>query len=408
MEARWIEWDGKSYRWRTVDNERYDEHVFGRGSTFVLMKIAVDISTMAEFRTGTEEYVEGLAAGLSRLGTSVVGVGRQGQPLLPDKPMLGLTPIARASLWRKWWWESYGVRRIIPGVDLLHIPYLSHPPERLAIPTVVTVHDLIPFRMTNYRARWRERTYFSQLKRRLPFASALVAISEATFHDVEDFFPGLADRVVTIPNGVHPDFFETVDTSLAEGVRSRLGLKRHPRILYVGGYDARKNVPTLMKAAAKVFERLPDGELVLVGAKGRPDVRELAEELHVSSRLVVTPYVSRRELVALYQSADLFVYPSRYEGFGLPPAQALAMGLPVIAGDTAAVSEVLKDSGILVDPESVDDWASAITKVLEGPALAQRMAARGRARAEDFSWDRVAQQYVKLYERVVQERRITG
>lgn len=364
------------------------------------MKIAMDVSMMAEFRTGTEEYIEGLVWGLNRQGVVVIGVGRHGQALLPDQPGLGLLPRTKVSLWRKWWWETRGIRRVPQGVGLIHIPYLTHPASRLKVPTVVTVHDLIPWRLSSYRNRLRERAYFSHIKRTLPYATALVAISEATRRDIADFLPGLAAKVTVIPNGVHPDFFQPVEVSFLDAVQRRFNLRRHPRLLYLGGYDSRKNVPTLLSAVGRVFQRLHDGEIVLVGAAGRADIQQCVEKNGLGDRAVLTPFVSRKEVVALYHAADVFVFPSLYEGFGLPPAQALAAGVPVVAGNTPAVAEVLRDTAILVDPQESDAWIEAIMRVLDTSALAQKMAARGRARAEDFSWEQIAALYLNLYRRI--------
>ncbi|WP_020375628.1 glycosyltransferase family 4 protein [Sulfobacillus thermosulfidooxidans] len=367
------------------------------------MKIAMDISIMEECRTGTEEYTEGLVWGLNRVGTQVLGVGRHGQALLPDQTCLGLSPRHKRSPWHKWWWENVGILSSPKDVSLVHIPYMMHPPRPLAVPTVVTVHDLIPYRLQAYHGRLRERLYFGQIRKYLPLASQIVAISQATYRDIADFFPQWIAKVTVIPNGVHPDYFRPVAVEQMEQLTSTYGLVKRPRLLYVGGYDPRKNVQTLLKACQKVFARLNDGELVLVGALNHEPTTRLVTELGMEDRAILTPYLSRRNVVALYQAADLFVYPSTYEGFGLPPAQALAMGIPVIAGDISAVSEVVGDSGLLVPPKEVDAWVDTIIKVIQTPALAQKMAARGRARAEDFSWENIAQQYQKLYHRLVRE-----
>lgn len=365
------------------------------------MKIGIDVSIMAEQRTGTEEYVEGLVWGLNRLGVSIVGLGRHGQAILPDQAGLGLPPRKKLSLWKKWWWENRGIRRVSPGVDIVHIPYMTHPHRPLSVPSVVTIHDLIPFRLSSYQSRLRDRAYFSHIKKCLPYASSLVAISHATLRDVADFLPGLANKVTVIPNGVHSLFFQAVDVEHMNAVHRRFGLRRHPRFLYVGGYDQRKNVPTLLEAMAQVFERTRDGELVLVGALNNSAIEQRVQQLGLRDRVIATPFVSRKDVAALYQAADVFTFPSTYEGFGLPPAQALAAGVPVIAGNTPAVSEVLHDTALLVEPKSRDAWVEAIFKVLDSPALAQKMAARGRARAEDFSWQSVAAQYHSLYQRLL-------
>ncbi len=368
------------------------------------MNIAIDVSNTAGFRTGTEEYIEGLVYGLHRAGVSVVGIGRDTQALLPDKPGLGLDVRQRPSPFAKWWWEYYGVRRVPRDVDVVHIPFMAHPETRLSQPSVVTVHDLIPFRLANYRHSIKERRYFAHVARALPFADRLVAISEATKHDMAEVFPELLAKTVVIPNGVHPDFFVEVDVERVSQITRRYGLRRHPRILYAGGYDERKNVGTLITAMAEVFQHRKDGELVLVGAQDHLSVRRQVAEAGLDARVVVTPFVTRTELVALYHSSDLFVYPSRYEGFGMPPAQALAVGVPVIAGDTPAVREVVQDFGLLVEPDNIDGWVDAIGRVLDSPAMVHKLMAAGQEYAVRFAWEEIAQRYLAVYQAAAKER----
>ncbi|NMP22531.1 glycosyltransferase family 4 protein [Sulfobacillus harzensis] len=368
------------------------------------MKVALDISNTAGFRTGTEEYIEGLVYGLARAGVQVSGVGRSGQALLPDKPRLGLEIRPKPSPLAKWWWEYYGVRRVPGDFDVLHIPFMAHPEVQLAIPTVVTVHDLIPYRLASYRHNLKERRYFAHVERGLRYADRLVAISEATMADLRDVFPDLADRTVVIPNGVHADFYGDLDVERAGSVARRFGLRRRPRILYVGGYDERKNVPTLIRALAQVFERVKEGELVLVGAKDNLAIRRQLAEEGIEGRAVVTPFVNRSELVALYHSADLFVYPSRYEGFGMPPAQALAVGVPVIAGDTPAVREVVGDYGVLVPPDDVEAWRVAIQEALDSPVALHQRAENGQHYAEVFRWEAISQHYLSVYQQATKGR----
>lgn len=370
------------------------------------MKVAMDISIMVQRRTGTEEYIEGLVWGLSRLGVTVIGIGRRGQALVPNLAGLGLDARSGRSIWEKWWWERFGVTRALDGgIGLLHIPYLTHPPRSTRVPSVVTVHDLIPFQMEAYRSRWRDRVYFDQVKHNLSHATRLVAISQATYDDIAHIMPALAQKASVIPNGVHPSYFEPADAEATERVVRRLALERSPRILYVGGYDTRKNVETLVRAAKALFDR-HDGELVLVGAKSHPGasgLKTLTAEWGLGHRVIFTPYLNRDDLIALYHACDVFAFPSRYEGFGLPPAQALAVGIPVVAGDNPAVREVLGDSGRLVPPDAVDAWVDALDQILKNPALAAKMVKSGHLRAQMFSWERVAAQYRDLYQELAGE-----
>ncbi len=370
------------------------------------MNIAVDVSNTAGFRTGTEEYIEGLVYGLRRAGAQVVGVGRETQALLPDKPRLGLDLRRHPSPLARWWWEYYGVRRVPKDVEIVHIPFMAHPEARLAVPSVVTVHDLIPWRLDAYRRSVKERRYFAHVERALLFADRLVAISKATYDDLSEFFPNLVAKTAVIHNGVHPDFFEEVDVDRIGQALRRFGLRRRPRVLYAGGFDERKNVGTVIAAMREVFRHRKDGELVLIGAKDNLSVRRAVVENELESRVVVTPFVSRADLVALYHSADLFVYPSRYEGFGMPPAQALAVGVPIVASDIPPIREVVQDYGVLIDAGSIDAWVEAIGRVLDTPATLQRMVTEGQIYAEAFSWPRIAQSYLDVYHDAIRGRRV--
>lgn len=365
------------------------------------MNIAMDISIMVRCHTGTEEYTEGLIWGLYRNGVAVIGIGRHGEAVLPDRPCLGLQPRTRRSPWEKLWWERSGIRRAIrPDIQLVHIPYMTHPPRPFRIPSVVTVHDLIPFRMEGYQARVRERAYFSAVKRNLYRATHLVAISEATRRDIESFLPSLAHKVTVIPNGIHPAFFAPPDSEALTSVVGRFGLSRQPRVLYLGGYDSRKNVETLVQAAARLFQR-HDGELVLVGAAGNESLGSAIQAAGIRDRVIATPFVDRDDLVALYHTADVFAYPSLYEGFGMPPAQALAAGVAVVASDIPPLREVAGEGAVFVDPKSVDAWTDALADVIDNPARAGRLGAAGRARAQDFGWETIARRYEELYARLV-------
>ena len=365
------------------------------------MNIAMDVSFMAQCRTGTEEYTEGLVWGLNRIGLSIIGVGNRGQALLPDRPCLGISAKPKRSVWEKFWWERWGLRRAIQhDVDVIHIPYMTHPPKSFRIPSVVTVHDLIPYRLEQYHSRARERAYFTEVRKNLRLASHLIAISQATLSDIQSIMPDLAGRVSVIPNGIAPAYFSAADTDQVQQVTRRLGLERHPRILYAGGYDVRKNVGTLVAAASRVVRR-HGGELVLVGAQENASIQRQVQDLDMVEHAVSTPWLSREDLVTLYQSSDVFAYPSVYEGFGMPPAQAMAAGTPVVAGDNPAVREVVADAALLVDPTDVEAWVDALTRVIDNPALARRMVETGKERANDLAWDKVAEKYQAVYARLV-------
>ena len=177
-------------------------------------------------------------------------------------------------------------------------------------------------------------------------------------------------------------------------------------ILYVGSVAARKNVPRLLEAYARLRDWSERWKLVIVGAhkwKSSPIV-DAAQRLGLEPHLHFTEYVGEDHLPALYSGADLFAFPSLYEGFGLPILEAMACGTPVVTSNTSSLPEVAGDAAIIVDPNDVDAIAGAMRRVLEDPDLAQALQERGVARAAQFSWERTAQATVAVYEQLLAMR----
>jgi glycosyltransferase involved in cell wall biosynthesis len=367
-----------------------------------VLRVAMDASVLRQFNTGTEEFIEGLVSGLHQLGIETVGLGVS-VPLDPAAEQLGQPVRGKRSPAAKWLWETRGLPRAAAraDVDVVHIPYLAHPPRLLRLPTVVTVHDLIPYRFPNYQRRWRDRTYFAQLKPRLAQATRLVAISQATREDIQLVFPELAPRTVVIPNGVHDLFYQPPPPDQLSALAAHGVDVNRPRILYVGGYAEHKNVRVLIEAAARVLPE-HDAELVLVGAADVPEALALVRGAHLAGRVRTTSRISRGALRAWYGCATIFAFPSRYEGFGLPPAQALAAGVPVAAAQTAAVEEVLGSAALWAPADDVDAWAVNLRRLLEDVDLRERLRKDGRARAASYRWQAVAARYADVYREVAQ------
>lgn len=179
-------------------------------------------------------------------------------------------------------------------------------------------------------------------------------------------------------------------------------------ILYSGTEDFRKNVPSLIKAFYKLKKKLPDVKIVKVGRAGcrlgRKKLLKLITELGLNEDVTFVGYVPEDELPLFYNSADLFVFPSIYEGFGLPPLEAMACGLPVITSNASSLPEVVGDAGIMKDPYDIDGFADSMYGVLTNDGLREDMIKRGLKRAKSFSWEKTAMKTLRIYEEVFRAR----
>jgi glycosyltransferase involved in cell wall biosynthesis len=241
------------------------------------------------------------------------------------------------------------------------------------------------------------------VRRAMQRASLVAVDSEHTRADVIAAFGVPANRVVTIPLAAAARFRDPVAPAVSERVRQRYGL-RDAVVLAVGDIEPRKNLQRLVQALAMLRDRdrlAP--QLVLVG-KLRRGVDALRRSIHahgLADAVVLTGYVCDDELAALYRLARVCVYASLYEGFGIPPLEAMMCGTPVVASNAASVPEVVGDAALLVDPYSVRDIADAVGRVLTDAGLARALVARGHDRARRFSWEATARRTLDAFTEAV-------
>src|SRR5262245_20944432 len=276
--------------------------------------------------------------------------------------------------------------------DVLFGPNFVPAPTR-ATRQVVTVHDL-GFRFYPDTAPQTVPWWLRGLERTLRVAERVIVPSDATRRDLIELYGVQAERIATIPLGVDADVFRPPKGDEVAGVRSRYRIEG-PYLVFLG-LDRRKNLPALAEAVRrmKTSER---PTLVLVGGRpwdpsGRDRVREALDGVPPGAlgRVVMTGYVPDATKAALLGGADALVYPSLYEGFGLPVLEAMACGTPVIASDVAALPELVDGAGVLVDPADPNDLAERIGTVLADAQLRARLRAAGIERASGYAWDETA------------------
>lgn len=289
-------------------------------------------------------------------------------------------------------------------LDLFHVPHLNAP-LLSRVPLVASIHDLIPFRYPDAIAARFGGVYFHAMARLVPRkARRILTVSEHTRLDLITLAGADPQKVETIPLGVDSRFADPASPETKRRVRDRHGLTGR-YLLYAGQWKGYKNVELLLQVMERLDrDRFADLKLVLVGKEDpRVPMREMLAERHLSDRVVLTGFVAdEAELAALYQEATAFVFPSRYEGFGLPPLEAMAAGVPVIASDRASIPEVVGPAGLLLDPDRVLEWQRAIESLCEAPGRREALSTLGRERARTFRWEVTAAKTLEAYRRALE------
>ncbi len=304
-------------------------------------------------------------------------------------------------------WEQTVVPREVHRrkIDLYHSPnYIL--PLALRCPSVVTVHDVI-FRSQPGFHRWQSRLYLSFFTAwAVRRANRLIAVSHTTAQELARCYPEAADKTEVIYQGIDPIFQTRPTPEQIRAFKREKGIEQ-PYILFVGTLEPRKNLERLLEAYRRLVEGWPlPHHLVICGAVGwhtRPLQRVLAHT-SVRHRIRLTGYVPHEELPLWYAAADLFVYPSLFEGFGLPPLEAMACRTPVVTSATASLPEVVDDAAVLVPPTDTDAITEAMARVLSCPELADRLRDSGQRRVRQFAWQTTARRVKELYARVLAER----
>ncbi len=286
------------------------------------------------------------------------------------------------------------------GIRLLHSPVNIQP---LVLPCkgVVTVMDL-SFLVFPEGFRAPQRRYqrlFTQLSVRR--ATHLIAISRSTAEDLTRFLGVDPAKVsVTLP-GVD-SHYRPLERALVSEWRRKRGLPER-FLLYLGTLEPRKNLPTLIRAFAAFRQGNPGVELVLAGGKGwlYQPILTSVKELGLQDDVLFPGYIAEDELPLWYNAAEAFVYPSLYEGFGLPPLEAMACGTPVVASNASSLPEVVGSAGFLVAPDDAEEWYAALSRLARDPSLRVALRQRGLERAKEFTWARMWQQTVQVYRHVL-------
>ena len=383
------------------------------------LRIAVDTRRVADFGIGT--YIRNLVHALARADQE-----NQYQLIAAGAPVpefAGLPPNFQTAIFRAP--ARSGLAQIPYGwflkkldVDLFHIP-LNAVPLMMPKPYLVTIHDMSTLLFAS-QSGYRNRLRHFFLRRGLLRADRVMAVSMATCRDVEAVLGIPARRMRVVYNAPDPIFHAPsaratiripgdgfVHPPEIQGVLDRYRI-HHPFLLYVGRTNPQKNIPRLVEAFAVLRGELQDDSayrdlrLLIIGDEisRYPALRHAVIQSRVEDSVRFLGFVPIETLRTFYQAAAAFVFPSLYEGFGLPPLEAMACGTPVVCSSVCSLPEVVGDAAEIVNPENVFDIARGIREVLLDPVRRSRMVERGFDQARRFSWERTARQVLDAYEEI--------
>ena len=368
------------------------------------MRIAFDGTTLTAGRTGVGYYTEHL---LHHLATEIEGTGDElvvisNKPIDTAKP---LPPHVRIFTERRFplriGWMQLLASRVLRDLqpDVAHFTNGMIPPA-CRVPTVVTVHDM-SLRL-HPRCHPVRRLVINRplLGVAIRTATSIVTVSESARRDLLRLQPTDPDRVSVVHEAAAPGFAPVHDRARLDAIRRHYALPTK-FALYVGTIEPRKNLLRLMQAFAAARSQGMVHELVCVGPYGwaSRDLEAAIERLGVGNVVHFTGYVPVADLPCLYNLADIFAFPSLYEGFGLPVVEAMACGTPVITSNTSSLEEIAAGAAETVNPCSVDEITAAMLRLARDAGWRSELSERGLARAQRFSWTRAAREMLGLYRR---------
>jgi glycosyltransferase involved in cell wall biosynthesis len=368
------------------------------------MRIGIDARLVYYSRAGIGQYIMRLVEALARLEANqdefILLQSRKDPTQIVNGRNFG-----RISLWTpSHHWAEQTTLRVEIGhlrLDLLHSPDFI-PPFRRNCKSVITVHDLAfllyPHFLTKEAAR-----YYGQIDQAVRRTDHIIAVSESTRQDTIKLL-GVPERKITVIHEAANPIYQPMDQEEArQRVVDIYGLDRD-YILFVSTIEPRKNLPGLLQAYRKLLDnyKRPEG-LVLAGSKGwlSEEVYDMVNRLELDQHIRFLGRVPSEHLLYLYNAARLLVHPSFYEGFGLPPLEAMTCGTPTVVSSVSALPEVVGDAAILVDPHDIDGLTVAMWRVLTDTDLRASLVSKGLKRARMFSWERAAQETLEAYHRVV-------
>lgn len=289
------------------------------------------------------------------------------------------------------------------NIDIYHMPQNGIGfSEEISCKKIVTIHDLIPYIMPETVGKGYLLKFLKEMPLIIGGSDGIITVSEFSKRDILKFFPVDESKIFVTPLAADKKYTPLDKVYCRNFLKDKYNLK-DPFILYLGGFSERKNVASALTAFSKVYKDLNKKyNLVIVGGykDSSQKLIKLTNELKIDSQVIFTGFVPEEHLPIFYNCCDTFIYPSFYEGFGLPPLEAMNCGTPVIASNLTSIPEVVGDGGILINPYDISEISLAIGNLLSNEKLKSELSYKALKRAKEFSWQNTALNTLKVYESI--------
>jgi glycosyltransferase involved in cell wall biosynthesis len=368
--------------------------------------VGIDANPLLGERAGVGNYTGRLLAAMLERGRDWEFLLYSNRPLGQlEETLTAARPVGEHFTRSHWLWMQLLLPRIVARSepDLLHFTN-SLAPLRLSRPYVLTVHDASLFLHGRYHPKARLLT----VRLILPFlakrAASIITMSNNARRDLVKVLRLPPEKIEVIYEAAPPGFHREIDAAYQLAVRKKYGLPDR-YLLYVGTIEPRKNLSRLVRAFGQLRQQGYRHQLILAGPNGwqMDGFTAEIERLELQKSIRMLGYVPAEDLPGLYSQASVFVFPSLYEGFGLPPLEAMACGVPVLTSNNSSLAEICADAAHLVNPRDEGEIVNGLRALLDDPDWRAELARRGRHRSREFSWSEAAGQTMALYERVLGE-----